>query len=363
MLELVNEKYYTAACIVPPSARAFPAHHPCRIHRRSTDFQICLFRRVALSLPHGIHPESKLAHGSPVPSAVFSGTKVSGFPTYLAMANTKSATPSQTSTRVSHRTSVSRVSMTSPPMRTKTRGLSNASLQSNESNASGTTLKPNGAIRSSNVTHTPTISPLVKRMSVSSIPTPTSRRQSMPVSPSNGPSRPELSPSNSFSQVMRKVSTPPSLSRPRHVTAATLPPTNLLEETFPFQEPIIITSSTPRNRVSSYTPPRKANTFDSAPSTSPKPSPSPQKTPAKRVDTPKSVSSTPWSPPNTLDRKNGKAATKVLVSESPSRPQAKGVRGGEVFPVFDAMLDGDDMTLELVTELNEGEVDEDVSVQ
>lgn len=56
------------------------------------------------------------------------------------------------------------------------------------------------------------------------------------------------------------------------------------------------------------------------------------------------------------------AVAKVLTSESPSRVQAQSVRGGEVFPVFDAVLDGDDMTLELVTELNEGEVDEDVSL-
>ena len=33
-----------------------------------------------------------------------------------------------------------------------------------------------------------------------------------------------------------------------------------------------------------------------------------------------------------------------------------------MFPVFDAVLDGDDMTLELVTDLNDGEVDEDVSL-
>jgi pyrimidine and pyridine-specific 5'-nucleotidase len=281
------------------------------------------------------------------------------------MANTKNANPSETSTRVSRRTSTSRVSVTSSLVRTKTRGLSTASLDSSESNASGTTLKPNGAIRSPNVTHAP-VSPLVKRMSISSIPTPTSRRQSMPVPPSNGP-KPELSSSSSFSHVMRKVSTPPSVSRPRHVTAATLPPTNLLDETFPLQEPITITPRTPRNRVSSYTPPRKSNTIGSShspiPKASPKPAPSPQKTSAKKVDTPKSVSSTPpWSPHNTLDRKNGKAITKVLASESPSRVQAQSVRGGEVFPVFDSVLDGDDMTLELVTELNEGEIDEDVSV-
>ena len=283
------------------------------------------------------------------------------------MAYTKNATPSEASTRVSRRTSTSRVSVTSPLTRTKTRGLSTASLDSSESNASGTTLKPNGAIRSPSVSYAPATSPLVKRMSISSIPTPTSRRQSMPVPPSNGSLKPELSSSNSFSQAMRKVSTPPSVSRPRHVTTATLPPTNLLDETFPLQEPITITPSTPRNRVSSYTPPRKANTIDSVPSpkprASPRPSPSPQKTPAKKVGTPKSVSSTPsWSPHNILDRKNGRAVAKVLASESPSRVQARSVRGGEVFPVFDAVLDGDDMTLELVTELNEGEVDEDVSV-
>jgi len=55
-------------------------------------------------------------------------------------------------------------------------------------------------------------------------------------------------------------------------------------------------------------------------------------------------------------------AAKYLASESPSRAPAQSVRGGEVFPVFDAVLDGDDMTLELVTDLNDGEVDEDVSL-
>lgn len=74
------------------------------------------------------------------------------------------------------------------------------------------------------------------------------------------------------------------------------------------------------------------------------------------------MSSTPsWSPHNTSNLKNGKAVAKVLASESPSRAQAQSVRGGEVFPVFDSVLDEDDMTLELVTELNEGEIDEDVS--
>lgn len=71
-------------------------------------------------------------------------------------------------------------------------------------------------------------------------------------------------------------------------------------------------------------------------------------------------STPPWSPLNPLDRKNGKAVAKVLASESPSRGQAQIARGGEIFPAFDAVLDGDDMTLELVTELNEGEVDEEV---
>lgn len=56
------------------------------------------------------------------------------------------------------------------------------------------------------------------------------------------------------------------------------------------------------------------------------------------------------------------AVAKVLASESPSRAPAYSTRGGEVFPTFDAVLDGDDMTLELVTELNEGEFDEDVSL-
>ena len=165
---------------------------------------------------------------------------------------------------------------------------------------------------------------------------------------------------------MRKITTPPSVSRPRHVTTATLPSPSLLEEHFPLQEPTTITPSTPRNRVSSYTPPRKASAFDASPSpkpkASPKPSLSPQKTPARGVGTPKSVSNTPpWSPPSTLGRKNSKAIAKVLASESPSRAPARSVRGGEAFPVFD-VLDGDDMTLELVTELNEGEVDEDVSL-
>jgi pyrimidine and pyridine-specific 5'-nucleotidase len=282
------------------------------------------------------------------------------------MANTRKATPSEASTRVSRRTSTSRVSVNSPPVRAKTRGLSTASLDSSESNASGATLKPNGVNRSPNATHAPAISPAVKRMSTS-IPTPISRRQSMHVQPSNGSFKSELSSSNSFSQVMRKISSPPSGLRPRHVTTSTLPPASLLEESFPLQEPITIAPSTPRNRLSSYTPPRKANTLDSAPSpkpkASPKPSPSPQKTPAKKIDTPKSVSSTPpWSPLNTLDRRNGKAVAKSLASESPSRAPAQSVRGGEVFPMFDAVLDGDDMTLELVTELDEGEVDEDVSV-
>jgi pyrimidine and pyridine-specific 5'-nucleotidase len=210
----------------------------------------------------------------------------------------------------------------------------------------------------------PPISPAVKRMSTS-IPTPTSRRQSMPVHPGNGPFKPELSSSNSFSQAMRKISTSPSVSRPRYVTTVT--PPSLLDEPFPFQQPITITPSTPRNRVSSYTPPPKANTFDATPSpkpkASPKHSPSPQKTPAKKVSTPKSASNTPpWSPPNTLDRKNGKAVARILASESPSRAPAQSIRGSEVFPLFDAVLDGDDMTLELVTELDEGEVDEDVSL-
>ena len=125
-----------------------------------------------------------------------------------------------------------------------------------------------------------------------------------------------------------------------------------------------MTPSTPRHRVSSYTPPRKANTLDATPSpkpkASPKPSPSPRKTPAKKVDTPKSVFNTPpWSSPNTLDRRNGVATSKRLTSESPSRVQS--VRG-EAFPTFDTVLDGDDMTLELLTELDEGEVDEDVSL-
>lgn len=166
---------------------------------------------------------------------------------------------------------------------------------------------------------------------------------------------------------MRKINTPLSVSRPRHFTTATLPPASLLEEPFPLQEPIVITPNVPRNRVSSYTPPRKANTPDATPSpkhkASHKPSPSPQKTPAKKVGTPKSVSNTPpWSPLNTLDRKNGKAVAKVLASESPSRAPNQSVRGGKMFPVFDALLDGDDMTLELVTELNDGEIDEDVSL-
>jgi len=55
------------------------------------------------------------------------------------------------------------------------------------------------------------------------------------------------------------------------------------------------------------------------------------------------------------------AVAKYLASDSPSRAPAQSVRGGELFPAFDAVLDGDDMTLELVTELNEGEFDEDVS--
>jgi len=282
------------------------------------------------------------------------------------MAGTKKGTPSEASTRVSRRTSTSRVSMTSAPVRTKTRGLSNASVDSSQSDASGITLKPNGTTHSSGSVPIPSISPAVKRMSTS-IPTPTSRRQSMPMQSSYSSSRPELSSSNSFSQAIRKISTPPSVSRPRHFTTATLPPASLLEESFPLQDPITITPNTPRNRVSSYTPPRKANTSDTTPSpkykASPKPSPSPQKTPAKRVVTPKSASNTPpWSPPNTLDRKNGKAIAKVLASESPPRAPSQGVRGGEMFPVFDAVLDGDDMTLELVTELNDGEIDEDVSL-
>ena len=278
------------------------------------------------------------------------------------MTNTKKGTLSEASTRVSRRTSTSRVSVTSPPVRTKTRGLSNASLDSSQSNASGATLKPNGATRSPDATSIHSISPAVKRMSTS-IPTPTSRRQSIHVQPSNGSFKPDLSSSNSFSQVMRRVSTSPSVSRPRHVTTAT--PPSLLEESFPLQQPITITPSTPRNRVASYTPP-KANAFDVTPSpkpkASPKPSPSPHKTPAKKVGTPKSVSNTPsWSPLNTLDRKNGKAIARILASESPSRAPTQSVRGSELFPVFDAVLDGDDMTLELVTELNEGEIDEDVS--
>lgn len=282
------------------------------------------------------------------------------------MLNAKRAAPSDASTRVSRRTSTSRVSITSP-VRAKTRGLSSASLDSNGSNASETTLKPSDTTRSQSATHAPAISPATKRMSISSIPTPTSRRQSMPVPSGNGSFKPELSSSNSSSQITRKITTPPSVSRPRHVTTATLPPSSLLEETFPLQEPITITPSTPRNRVSSYTPPRKANTLDPVPSprprASPKPSPSLQKTPAKKADTPKVISNTPpWSPPNTLDRKNGKAVARILASESPSRAPAQGVRGGEVFPTFDSVLDGDDMTLELVTELGEGEVDEDVSI-
>ena len=283
------------------------------------------------------------------------------------MTNTKNNTPSEASTRISRKTSISHLSATSPPVRIKVRGLSYTSLDSGGSNASGITLKPNGPTRSPSASHSPVISPAMKRMSISSIPTPTSRRQSMPVSPGNGFSKPELSSSGSLPQVMRKASTPPSVSRPRHATTATLPPASLLEETFPLQEPITIMPSTPRNRVSSYTPPRKANTLDSVPSPQPKSSPGPKftlkKTPAKKAGTPKSVSGTPpWSPPNTLDRNDGKAAKKILVSESPSRALSQSVRG-EVFPMFDAVLEGDDMTLELVTELNEGEVDEDVSAR
>ena len=342
-------------------------HHPRREHCQLTAPLPASSSRLNLSLP------SRRILGLlwDLPFQVLANSVRRNLPRfrgYLVMANTKKGTPSEASTRVSRRTSTStsRMSLTSLPVRTKTRGLSTASLDSSESGTSEATLKPNGATRSPNATPVPSISPAAKRMSTS-IPTPISRRQSMILHSSNGPFKPELSSSNSFSQVMRKIGTPPSVSRQRHVTTTTLPPSSLLDETFPLQEPITIAPSTPRHRVLSYNPPRKANTLDATPSpkpnASPKPSPSPQKTPAKKVGTPKSVTSTPtWSPPNSLDRKNGIAVARFLASESPSRAPAQSVRGSEVFPVFDTVLDGDDMTLELITELNDGEVDEDVSL-
>jgi hypothetical protein len=61
-----------------------------------------------------------------------------------------------------------------------------------------------------------------------------------------------------------------------------------------------------------------------------------------------------------LDCKNHVTVTKILASGSPSRAPAQNIQGREIFPVFDVVLDGDDMTLELVTGLNEGEEGERV---
>lgn len=102
----------------------------------------------------------------------------------------------------------------------------------------------------------------------------------------------------------------------------------------------------PRHRVSPDTPPRKADTFDA---TLPEPAPSFQKTRAGNAGIPRSVANTlPWSPLNNLDRQNSMVTAMVLASESPLRAPAQSVLGGKVFRTFDAVPDGDDITLEPV---------------
>lgn len=73
---------------------------------------------------------------------------------------------------------------------------------------------------------------------------------------------------------------------------------------------------------------------------------------------------TPWSPPNSVDRKNGRQVANNLSNlrdqGSPSVRMTAGSEAGDDVPSFGSVWDGDDMTLEMVTDINESQVDEDV---
>lgn len=77
----------------------------------------------------------------------------------------------------------------------------------------------------------------------------------------------------------------------------------------------------------------------------------------------------PWSPPNSLDRKSGRRVANSLSNmggqrqtDSPSVRMTLGSEAGDDGPLFGSgsVWDGDDMTLEMVTDINESQVDEDV---
>ncbi|KAI0049336.1 hypothetical protein FA95DRAFT_1588315 [Auriscalpium vulgare] len=313
------------------------------------------------------------------------------------MSSRKSATPSETASRVSRRSST-----TGATGVTKTRTVSNASLTSNASNVSGATtvtpLKASADQRSSNVTPASAVS---KRMS--GLPSLTSiRRQSAPI---QGYVNNALSSSSSFGS----PSTPSPPSRlggqgiPRPVPSAFKPPPSAAgsvrlarsNSMFGPTEPDISKTSTaptvpstPRSRVQSLTGPGDKSRSNGSPGTTlSSGSPSISLTTPSPQGKAKSIRASPQT--KTPSVKPSPSRNSTTMSRSGGRP-AKSRNGSGVsalngnttaFPKLDfgaslgsqsaslafddevgppmSVWDGDDMTVDMMTEVGDGDVDEE----
>jgi pyrimidine and pyridine-specific 5'-nucleotidase len=317
--------------------------------------------------------------------------------------------PSESSTRISR--TASRTSISSSSTKTKPRRLSNASLSSSRSSVSRTSsvvLKTNGAERSPNATPVPLFTPSAKKLS-SSIPAlSATRRQSAPIQTNNILIPSNLSSSqsmgNSAPQPVRQNSMSAALPRPKFVGISRAARPLSLHQ--PLQESPTLVLPTSRTRVMSHTSSRPNSSIDlsssstidpspSQPALISKPSPSksipskssPQHTPSKnvtsspqapRMQAPRQGSGashlverkgTSWSPSNSIDRKTGRSVAISLSSvarqmgnDSSSVQLTLSPEDVNDVPAFSSVWDGDDMTLDLVTDVNESQIDEEVSM-
>ncbi|KAI0371888.1 hypothetical protein BV20DRAFT_964520 [Pilatotrama ljubarskyi] len=317
----------------------------------------------------------------------------------------RSAAPSETPTRYTRTTTRSTAAGSSSTGIVKPRAYSTASLASNASGVTtivpdrrSTNSSPKTAgsdSRSPNATPVPPVSQpqppsLARRLSSAK---PPSRRISLPVPPTSflDPNKSTASISSSLSKstttpsrqnsvpAAKKGSGAPSVAASRRsvrsvaVSLYTSESDTQVNKTVP---------ATPRTRVMST--PKLSFPQSSPPSKSPSPAvnknpPSPGDLPKQATTTPKSTPSKPQRTPTSKPSpkvtpgKNSTPGRTARNGKSPSVAGSPAVNGSRSFDSFtsdspairltaedEPFWEGDDMTLEMVTDVNDGEVDEDM---
>ena len=294
----------------------------------------------------------------------------------------RSSTQSETPSRISRRSSAAGTASILKP-----RAISNASLISNFSNA--TTVTPQNVNGSETYSNGNPASIRAKRMSTSIPALSSIRRQSVPVHgfTSNSHSTPLISSPviSALPRVIpptRRTSTapkaPPSVAGsartarsnnnplrtidPDSQSATPVPPSTprrvqslvLSAERSPIGESLGSGLSTSSPSISLTTPSLQSKKVKSSPRQS-----SPQVIHAESP--PRTSAATSQVNGKSSTKRNGSSRSTISLSTPPSQPDFPRLNGDEDFTGAMSIWDGDDMTMDMVTEANDQDVDEEVS--